>query len=201
MNMDDKLLNYYLALKHPEAAQWNGSPACLHTELSTRDYIRKTYSIQSGMQACNVGIGTGDWDDYLGYLLKGKGSLTSLDMDQEICEIFAYRQLREGHPNPSKVVCESIFTTTLPEKSFDLVTLLGSTVRQSGDAHNCLDASMRLLKQGGALMFMTNLKNSPIQWLESYLADRPFYLEGKQVYEDYPEYPFYICTIKKSSIS
>ncbi|WP_230486330.1 hypothetical protein [Paenibacillus polymyxa] len=59
MNKDDeKLLQYYLELK--------------------RDYVKKTFDIIDEIQVCNVGIGTRDWDDYLGYWLKGRGGLPSL---------------------------------------------------------------------------------------------------------------------------
>lgn len=91
MNMDDKLFNYYLELKSPEAGEWNSSPECIHTELITRDYVRREFTVTDGIKVCNVGIRTGDWDDYLGYWLKGKGDLTSIDINKDICEIFAYR--------------------------------------------------------------------------------------------------------------
>lgn len=90
--MDEKLFRFYLELKSPEAGVWNTSPQCIHTELITRDYVRKSFVVTDGIQVCNVGIGTGDWDDYLGYWLKDKGNLTSIEIDKEICEIFSYRQ-------------------------------------------------------------------------------------------------------------
>lgn len=124
----------------------------------TRDYVRKSFKPTEGIQVCNVGIGSGDWDDYLGYWLKGKGDLTSIDIDKEICEIFAYRQKREGHPNPSKVLCKSIFDSHLPKGKFDIVTLIGSAINEAGDFKRCLDSCFSLLKHGGHLMFMANLK-------------------------------------------
>ncbi|MNW42571.1 hypothetical protein D3C74_197450 [compost metagenome] len=81
MNMDDeKLLQYYLDLNGPDSGEWNSSPQCIHTQLVTRNYIKKTFDIFNGIQVCNVGIGTGNWDDYLGYWLKGRGRLTSIDL-------------------------------------------------------------------------------------------------------------------------
>ncbi|WP_023988669.1 MULTISPECIES: hypothetical protein [Paenibacillus] len=38
---DEKLLQYYLELKGPNAGEWNSSPQCLHTQLVTRDYVRR----------------------------------------------------------------------------------------------------------------------------------------------------------------
>lgn len=197
MTLDEKLFNYYLEVKSPEAGEWNSSPQCIHTELITRDYIRKAFTVIDGMQVCNVGIGTGDWDDYLGYWLKGRASLTSIDIDMGICEIFEYRQKREGHPNPAKVLCKSIFDLDLPTEKFDIVTLIGSAVNEAGNYKKCLDSCFSLLKQGGYLMFMANLKRIPVDTLEQYIRDTKYHIEQKDLYEAFPEYPFYICKIKK----
>ncbi|AWB45560.1 SAM-dependent methyltransferase [Paenibacillus sp. CAA11] len=197
MNLDEKLFNFYLELKSPEAGEWNLSPQCIHTELITRDYVRKTFTLTDGIQVCNVGIGTGDWDDYLGYWLKGRGHLTSIDINNEICEIFAYRQQREGHPNPSKVLCKSIFDSDLPKEKYDIVTLIGSAINETGDFKRCLDSCFSLLKHGGYLMFMANLKYSSMAMLEGYLKQTNYQLEQKNIYDAFPEYPFFICKIKK----
>lgn len=197
MNMDEKLFNYYLELGGPEAGEWNLSPQCIHTELTTRDYVRKSFTVTDGFQVCNVGIGTGDWDDYLGYWLKGKGNITSIDIDNEICDIFAYRQQREGQPNPSKVLCKSIFDSDLPKGKFDIVTLIGSAINETGDFNKCLNSCFSLLKHGGYLMFMASLKYSSSEMLEGYLRQTNYHLEQKNLYESFPEYPFFICKIKK----
>ncbi|NIK67950.1 class I SAM-dependent methyltransferase [Paenibacillus sp. BK720] len=197
MNMDDKLFNYYLELKNPEAGEWNTSPQCIHTELITRDYVRKEFTVTDGIKVCNVGIGTGDWDDYLGFWLKGKGHLTSIDINKDICEIFAYRQFREGHPNPSKVICKSIFDNEITNEKFDIVTLIGSAVKETGGFERCLDSCFNLLNIGGYLMFMANLKYSSLEMLEGYLKRSSYQLVKKNLYEAFPEYPFFICKIKK----
>lgn len=195
--MDEKLLRYYLELKGPEAGEWNSSPQCIHTELVTRDYVRKRFERFYGIEVCNIGIGTGDWDDYLGYWLKGQGRLTSIDIDAEICEMFEYRQRREGHPNPSKVLRRSVFDPDLPAEAFDLVTLIGSAIDETGDFFKCLEACFRLLKPGGYLMFMANVRSAPFDMLEQYMNGTAHHIEQKDVYTAFPEYPFYICRIKK----
>lgn len=197
MRMDEKLFRYYLELNGPEAGEWNKSPQCLHAEVVTREYVRKSFTIFNGMKVCNVGIGTGEWDDYLGYWLKGNGEVTSIDIDEEICEIFEYRQKKEGHPNPSTVLYKSVFDPDLPVESFDMVTLIGSAIQESGDFKKCLDSCFRLLKRDGYLMFMANLKYSPVQMMEEYIRDTSYRVEQKDEYEDFPEYPFYIYKVKK----
>lgn len=133
----------------------------------------------------------------IGYWLKGRGSLTSIDFDKEICEIFEYRQQREGHPNPAKVLCKSIFDLDLPKEKFDIVTLIGSAVNEAGNYGKCLDSCFNLLKQGGYLMYMANLKRCPVDMLEQYIRDTNYRIEQTDLYEAFPEYPFYICKIKK----
>jgi SAM-dependent methyltransferase len=195
MSLDERLLRYYLELRSPEAGEWNLSPECLHAELITRDYVRKSFALTTGFQACNVGIGTGDWDDYLGYWLKGTGQLTSIDVDPLICEIFAYRQRREGHPNPANTLNKSIFDSDLPQGKFDLVTLIGSAVNEAGDFERCLDGCMRLLKPGGHLMYMANLKHSPVEKLEAYCGKSKHPIEQLVRYETYAGYPFAIAKV------
>jgi SAM-dependent methyltransferase len=198
--MEEKLLNYYLALKGPEAGEWNSSPDNLYAECMTRDYVRKEFVVKDGMQVCNIGIGTGDWDDYLGYWLKDKGQLTSIDIDADICELFAYRQQREEHSNPSQVLNRSIFDADLPQGAFDLVTLIGSTISEAGEFERCLDACLGLLKPGGSLMFMTNLKRSPVSRLEHYAEDRGVIMEQLERYEAFNRYPFHISTLRRGPV-
>lgn len=103
---------------------------------------------------CNVEIGVGGWDNYLCDLLDGYGQLTSVDIVPDICEFFAYRQSREGHPNPSNVICSDILSNELPPESFDVVTAIGSTAVETGNYEGCLEACWRLVRPGGHMMFM-----------------------------------------------
>lgn len=199
METDRRLLDYYLALKSPEAAEWNLSPECLYAECMTRDYVRRYVALKDGIRVCNVGIGTGDWDDYLGYWLNGTGTLTSIDMDPEICSIFSMRQHREGHPNRSMVKNQSIFAVDLPPAYFDLVTLIGSTVNETGDFDRCIDACMSLLKQDGCLLFMAHLSRNPVKELVDYAKDRDLRIEQLEQYDTFSKYPFYICKLQRYS--
>jgi hypothetical protein len=105
------------------------------------------------MRVLNVGIGVGEWDDYVGYWLAGKGKLTSLDVYKPICDLFAYRQQREQHPYAARVVCADIRS---PPKltPFDLVTMIGSTSREAGDHVRALDGCLALVASAGALFYM-----------------------------------------------
>jgi ubiquinone/menaquinone biosynthesis C-methylase UbiE len=160
-DMDQRLFEHYLALAGPEAGPWNRSPRSLYIEYWTRDFIAKRLEPFDGMRVCNVGIGTGGWDDFLGDWLNDKGRLTSVDIDPDICELFEYRQKREGHLNPSTVVCADILSDSLPAASFDVVTVIGSTVGESEDYDGCLDSCWRLVREGGHMMYMDFLRRPP----------------------------------------
>ncbi|WP_236633974.1 class I SAM-dependent methyltransferase [Paenibacillus polymyxa] len=198
MNKDDeKLLQYYLELKGPSAGEWNSSPQCIHTQLVTREYVKKTFDIFDEIQVCNCWYRNWRLGRYLGYWLKGRGGLTSIDIDESICEIFEYRQQRERHPNPSKVLCRSIFDFDLPQEAFDIVTIIRSAINETGNFKKCLDSCFSIIKHGGYLMFMASLKYTPVEMLEEYISNTKNHIVQKNVYEVLPEYPFFISKIRK----
>ncbi|MBI5094124.1 MAG: class I SAM-dependent methyltransferase [Candidatus Hydrogenedentes bacterium] len=178
--MDERLLGYYLACEDSEAGPWNRSPRSLYIEYWTRAFIAGRIRPFSGMQVCNVGIGAGGWDNFLCDLLDGIGRVTSVDIDRGICELFRYRQEREGHRNPSTVVCADILTDSLTASSFDVVTVIGSTVRESGNYSGCLSSCWRLVRNGGFMMYMDFFR-TPSEQFEAWAAS------GGAVIEEYAQ--------------
>ena len=151
MPSDAELFQHYLDLNGPDGTgAWNVSPECLYTQWATRDVLKAQFEARPGMAILNVGIGTGDWDDFLGYWAH-ESAVTSLDRDEAICALFAYRQQRERHPNPSRVVHADLLEADLARASFDLVTMIGSTLEEAGQFDRMLDACRALLKPEGRL--------------------------------------------------
>ena len=194
---DQMLFEYYRILREPEANEWNLSPRSLYLEYVTRDYVSNNFNIFEGMKVCNVGIGVGEWDDYLGYLLKGKGQLTSIDIDPYICKMFQYRQLREGHPNPSFVVCESILKTTVKESQFDLLTMIGSTLKETQKYEEAFKKCLNLINENGSLMYMDFEKYHASKDFEAFALDNGLHIVQKDVYDKYENLTFYIYKVKK----
>ncbi|MBD2866776.1 class I SAM-dependent methyltransferase [Paenibacillus oceani] len=188
---DQKLLKYYLNMREPEAYQWNMSPKSLYLELETRDFLLRQFEAAPGMKACNIGIGVGEWDDYLGYFLQGNGQLTSIDIDPGICESFTYRQKREGHPNPSAVRCDDFLTCPLPSMEYDLVTMIGSALNEIGAYRKTFTAISAMLKPGGHLMYMDLVKYHRKEELLDILGELKWRLEAIEAYERYPSIRFY----------
>ncbi len=115
---------------------------------------------RTGMKVCNIGIGVGEWDDFLGYWLERSGSLVSIDSDSEICNLLIERQQVEKHPNPSKVICSDVKNLSTMREFFNVVTIIGSTLTEDGSPNEFLLAASSLLKRGGILFLMGSVNET-----------------------------------------
>ncbi|MCJ8013211.1 class I SAM-dependent methyltransferase [Paenibacillus sp. KQZ6P-2] len=195
---DQKLLQYYLNMREPEAYQWNISPRSLYLDFETRDFLIRNFEVFVGMKACNIGIGVGEWDDFLGYFLKDYGQLTSIDIDQEICEIFEFRQQREGHTNSSVVICGDFLTCMLPSMEYDLVTMIGSALNEIGEYRKTFEKISDIMKPNGQLMYMDFNNYHKKEELLSVLHDLNMELERLEEYDRYPSITFYCMKIRRT---
>lgn len=132
-----------------DARRWNLSPECLYIDCFTRAFLREHLDPRQLVSVCNVGIGVGDFDDWLGYWLWGSGTLTGVDIDGAIVHAFRERQAREGHPNPSQAIHADLLQADLGP--FDLVTIVGSTVHETHAPARALRTAQRWVKPGGWL--------------------------------------------------
>lgn len=150
--MDDgDLLRHYLERGGPDA-RWNLSAEAAWFDFRVRDFFERHAERRLPCAACNVGIGVGLWDDFLGYWLGDAGRLVSVDIDPAIAARLRYRQAREGHPHPAEVVCADALGDALAPRSFDLVTIVGSTPRESGDPQRLVRRAAALLRPRGQLL-------------------------------------------------
>lgn len=169
----------------------------LYFEYISRDFVSNQFELIDGMKVCNVGIGAGEWDDYLGYWLKDKGTLTSIDIDKEICEFFTLRQKIEQHSNPSNVICEDVMTTTAPKAYFNLVTIIGSAIQETGAYHRALSSCFDLVKENGYLMYMDFVNFHCPSDFEEYLKTTTHEVVDFQLFDKYPDIKFYVFKVKK----
>lgn len=132
-----------------DAHRWNLSPECLYLDCWTRAFLREHLDPRQCPRTCNVGIGLGEFDDWLGYWLEGHGSLTSVDIDGAIVHQFRERQVQQGHPNPAHAVHADLMRAELG--TFDLVTIVGSTVHETHVPALALSTAQRWVKPGGWL--------------------------------------------------
>jgi SAM-dependent methyltransferase len=148
---DTGLLRFYLERGGPEA-RWNLSPESSYLDFRLHGWAAEYLLDGPCENVVNLGIGAGHWDDWLGYLLIGRGRLTSVDADPRIADTLAYRQHREQHPNPAQVRCADFLQGGLAP-GYDVVTLIGSTASESGDPAAAVTAATRLLGRGGRLFY------------------------------------------------
>lgn len=194
---DDQLLKYYISLRDPEAGPWNLSPQNLYLEMMSRDFALRNIELFTGIKICNIGIGTGEWDDYLGYISQGYGKVMSIDIDQDICAIMKYRQKRERHPNPSEVLCEDIRSTTLQGDSFHYVTLIGSTMNEIDQYEETLETCFRLLKDDGMLIYMDFEKYHTLDLFENWISVTDHELVTYERFDRYANVASYAVKARK----
>jgi protein-L-isoaspartate O-methyltransferase len=144
---DSKLLDHYLERGHQ---RWNVSLAAAYLDYEMRRYVTERMPLRRPLRVCNVGIGVGLWDDWLGHLVGGV--ITSVDIDRDICELFALRQRRERHPYPARVVCGDVLAGALHGEPFDVITCIGSTLGESGAPAALRTAMVAALSPCGILI-------------------------------------------------
>ena len=147
------LLQTYAQMYGPEAGPWNLSPRNYYLQYRFGAFFEKHFAVEAHTDICNIGIGAGEWDHYLSYRLKG-GSLTSIDRLEHCCRQLRARLVCEGNPNPVEVLCADAMELELPER-FDIVTMVGSTISESGCGLGLLEKALTFVKSGGALYLQT----------------------------------------------
>ena len=157
----DFLIKAYSQMYGPEAGPWNLGVTNKYLEYRLAAFFEENIPVRPGDDLCNVGIGAGAWDRYLSYRLES-GTLTSIDIDELCC-----RQLREGlaceeNPNRVEIICSDAMALNL-EKRFDIVTLVGSTERESGRGTALLEKVMSFVKLSGSLYYQTLFPDIPAE--------------------------------------
>lgn len=135
-----------------DIARWNLSPERLYRECFTRYFLRSQVRPEDCETVCNVGIGLGEFDDFLGYWLHEHGVVHSVDIDEQQVKALADRQRRENHPNPSRVVHADLLQSM--HGPYDLVTVTGTTLHETHAPARALRCARSWVKPGG-LLFAT----------------------------------------------
>lgn len=147
------LLRTYAQMYDPEAGPWNTSVENKYLEYRFADFFEKHFTVSDGTDICNIGIGAGEWDRYLSYKLH-HGSLTSIDRSEVCCRQLEQRLLCEGNPKDVNVICSDAMALELDGR-FDIVTMVGSTARESGDGLALLEKAISFVKAGGAIYYQS----------------------------------------------
>ena len=147
MTEDAELLEHYVR-RGREA--WNVSLEAAWLDYELRAYVLAQLPKRRPLSVCNVGVGVGLWDDWLAHVIGAP--ITSIDRDPAICRVHQLRQQREGHPYPSQVICGDVGDGILDGCEFDVITVIGSTLAESGDRGRTQRALQRALAPDGLLL-------------------------------------------------
>ena len=148
------LLRSYGDCYDKDAGPWNLGVKCKYLEYMITKFFEENFTVEEGTDICNIGIGSGYWDRYLSYKLKG-GSLTSIDIDEECCRSLKGGLINEHNPNSVEVIHSDVMLVEGYENIFDIVTVVGSTRLESGLYDILLEKAMSFVKAGGALYYQS----------------------------------------------
>ncbi len=81
--------------------------------------------------------------------------MTSIDIDGESCRQLKECLVNEKNPNQVYIVHQDIMQVDQFENQFDIVTMVGSTLRETGLYEPVLRKVFSLLKNGGSLFYQT----------------------------------------------
>jgi SAM-dependent methyltransferase len=140
---DAELLAHYIARGRES---WNTSLEAAWLDYELRAFVMARLPKKRPLSVLNVGIGVGLFDDWLGHVVGAR--ITSVDRDPEICRVLELRQKRERHPFPAHVICGDVRDGVLAGQTFDVITVVGSTLDESGDRGATLRGLEAALKKG-----------------------------------------------------
>jgi ubiquinone/menaquinone biosynthesis C-methylase UbiE len=133
-------------------------------------WIIEHAGLRSGMQALEIGCGTGN---FTGAFAFSGAEILALDISEDLLEKARARHL----PGSVRFVCQPFETLDMPA-AFDAV--IGSSVLHHLDIHSALAAIFRLLKPGGVMAFAEpNMLNPQIMiqknipWIKKRMGDSP----------------------------
>ena len=164
------LLKTYSQMYGPEAGPWNLSVENKYLMYRFADFFEKNFTVREGDCICNIGIGAGEWDEFLSYKLK-KGTLTSIDRLEICCRQLEERLFWEENPNEVKVVCGDAMELSF-DRQFEIVTMVGSTAMESGTDTALLEKAMGFVKNGGAIYYQSIDENEDCNGILKIAFDR-----------------------------
>jgi len=121
--------------------------------------------VQPGSRAVDLGTGTGDLFLLLTELVGPRGSVTGIDLAENMLEIARAKALQKNPTGNHDLRLGSADATGLPDDSVDLVTM-GWVLRNIGDRPAAYREVLRILKPGGKFLCieMSQPDSLPLRW-------------------------------------
>mgnify|MGYP000885917729 CR=1 FL=1 len=154
MNKNDKdfLLKSYGEMYNSECGPWNISLTSKWLEYEITKFFEENFNLDNCSKICNIGIGAGFWDRYLSYKMTKDCLLVSIDKDYECCKQLELCLINEENPNKVEIINNDIMGFGNTYK-FDLITIIGSTIVESGIYKEIINKILSMLKEGGSLFY------------------------------------------------
>ena len=184
----DRILKIYGEQYGEESGPWNLSVENKYLEYMFAKFFEENFQVEPDMNICNIGIGAGYWDRYLSYKVS-EGTLTSIDINEEVCAFFTECLKNEQNPNQIKVICSDVMKVEGLEGTFDIVTMVGSARLESGLFEQILNKAFRMLKTNGVMFYQSLDENEEMSEVlavcgstmkaENYLLDEAYGIKAQ----------------------
>ncbi len=132
-----------------EAGEWNSSLSNKYLEYMITKFFEENFTVKPNFDILNIGIGAGYWDRYLSFKVP-EGSLTSIDIDRECADNLDLCLQNENNRERVTILCDDAITYRF-DKKYDVITMIGSAVDESGNAEAIIRNAVSCLKEDGAL--------------------------------------------------
>ncbi|MBQ4570564.1 MAG: helix-turn-helix domain-containing protein [Bacilli bacterium] len=180
----DYILEYYSEFNNEECGKWNTSLKAKWYDYKTTEYFEENFNFKESKTICNIGIGPGHWDRYLSYHMNDECKLISIDIDSDITETFRLCLENEENKRNIEIVNSDIFEY-IPSHKFDIITMIGSTVKEIGLYKEAFKKAISMLNDNGELFYSSVTKEETIDLLLSAINDTGHVVNNYQRLEKY----------------
>ena len=199
MNINDKqyILKAYGEMYNSDCGPWNLSLTSKWIEYEITKFFEENFNISEESVIANIGIGAGYWDRYLSYKMPKSSVLVSIDKDYECCKQLKLSLINEENPNKVEIINEDVILLNSSYK-FDLITMIGSTVTESGLYIDIINKALNMLKDRGALFYNSiNIRETKDKLMNA--IDQDIYgIEKYEVLENYGKKLSFVKIIRNS---
>ena len=180
----DYILEYYSEFNNEECGKWNTSLKAKWYDYKTTEYFEENFNFKESKTICNIGIGPGHWDRYLSYHMNDECKLISIDIDSDITETFRLCLENEENKRNIEIINSDIFDY-IPSHKFDIITMIGSTVKEIGLYKETFKKAISMLNDNGELFYSSVTKEETIDLLLSAINDTGHVVNNYQRLEKY----------------
>lgn len=180
----DYILEYYSEFNNEECGKWNTSLKAKWYDYKITEYFEENFNFKESKTICNIGIGPGHWDRYLSYHMNDECNLISIDRDSDITETFRLCLENEQNKRNIEIVNSNIFDY-IPSHKFDIITMIGSTVKEIGLYKETFKKAISILNDNGELFYSSVTKEETKDLLLSAINDTGHVVNNYQRLEKY----------------